>query len=194
MDNTVGSQQRDIIIGTLLGDGFLERNGKNVRLIVDHSLSQREYVIWKKKQLWSIPSVVSEKQRKDPRTNKFYSHCILRTHSLSLFEEYVQLFYLGRRKCIPSGLPELLSPQMLAVWIMDDGYRRNDCNAMRLNTQSFSFEEQCIIQQALKKFQIESTIQKHKNAFVIYIPSRSMETLRSLIRPYVIPSMEYKIA
>ncbi len=194
MDNTVGSQQRDIIIGTLLGDGFLERNGKNVRLVIDHSLSQEKYVIWKKEQLYGIPSVVSIKKRKDIRTNKFYHHCILRTRTLSLFEEYVKLFYKNKRKHIPHELPKLLSPRMLAVWVMDDGYRRNDCNALRLNTQSYFYEEQRVIQQSLQTLNIQSTIQKHKNAFVIYIPSKSMERLRSCIRPYVIPSMAYKIA
>ena len=194
MDNTVGSQQRDIIIGTFLGDGFLERNGKNARLVIDHSLAQEKYVIWKKEQLCDIPSTVSIKQRKDPRTNKFYYHCILRTRTLSLFEEYVKLFYKDKRKCIPRELPTLVSPQMLAVWIMDDGYRRNDCNALRLNTQSYSYEEQRVIQQSLQVLKLKSTIQKHKNTFVIYIPSKSMERLRSYIRPYIIPSMGYKIA
>ena len=194
MDNTVGSQQRDIIIGTLLGDGFLERNGKNVRLIVDHSLAQQEYVIWKKERLDAIPSKLTIKRRKDMRTGKFYSHCILRTRSLPLFEEYVHLFYKDKRKCVPRDLPQYISPQMLAVWIMDDGYRRNDCNAMRLNTQSYSYEEQGVIRTALETVGIESIIQKHKESFVIYIPSRSMERVRSFVRPHIIPSMEYKIA
>ena len=194
MDNTVGSQQRDIIIGTLLGDGFLERNGKNVRLIVDHSLAQEKYVSWKQQQLSGIPSAIAVKHRKDIRTGVLYSHCILRTHSLPLFEEYAALFYKEKRKRIPCDLPIILSPQMFAVWVMDDGYKRSDCNALRLNTQSYSYEEQGIIQKALHQFGIESTIQKHKNAYVIYIPSRSMERVRSLIRPHIIPSMEYKIA
>ena len=128
------------------------------------------------------------------RTGKFYSHCILRTRSLPLFEEYVHLFYKDKRKCVPRDLPRYISSQVLAVWIMDDGYRRNDCNAMRLNTQSYSYEEQGVIRTALETVGIESIIQKHKESFVIYIPSRSMERVRSFVRPHIIPSMEYKIA
>jgi len=50
MGNIVGSQrdlisnQKEVLLGTLLGDGTLELNGECVRLRVDHSIKQRAYV------------------------------------------------------------------------------------------------------------------------------------------------------
>jgi len=50
--NTVGSResltksQNDILIGKILGDGCLERNGINVRLKIEQGDKQREYVNW----------------------------------------------------------------------------------------------------------------------------------------------------
>jgi len=117
----------------------------------------------------------------------------MRTRTSPSLEEYVSLFYKRKRKTVPLSLPRIINPQVLAVWIMDDGYRRNDCNALRLNTQSYSLAEQKIIKQALTALTLESNIQKHKKYFVIYIPSRSMERLRSLVAPFIIPSMDYKI-
>lgn len=194
MNNTVGSQQDNIICGMLLGDSFLERNGKFVRLVSDHSLKQKEYLEWKARQinLLSIPIVL--KKRIDTRTRKIYSHCILRTHTNPALEKYVSLFYQGNRKIIPKQLPLIINPQMLAIWIMDDGYKRNDCNALRLNTQRYSLNEQKIIREALKTIGLKANIQKHKDHFVIYIPSASMKHLRSLVGKFIIPIMEYKIA
>lgn len=77
---------------------------------------------------------------------------------------------------------------------MDDGYKRNDCNAMRLNTQSYTYDDHKVIRESLKNFDIDSHIQKHKAGFVLYIPSHSMNTVRNLVRPFIIESMEYKIA
>ena len=194
MDNTVGSQQRNIISGTLLGDGFLERNGRFVRLVVDHSASQEAYVRWKAEGLAPLRSSIPFKRRIDPQNQQTYSHCILRTHTTPLFEKFVSLFYRGKQKCVPENLPAMINPQMLAVWIMDDGYRRNDCNALRLNTQSYTFAEQKIIQRTLAKLLITLTIQKHKTHFVVYVPSQSMSRLRTLVQPFLIPSMAYKLA
>lgn len=193
MDNTVGSQQRNIICGTLLGDGFLERNGTYVRLVADHSVSQGQYVHWKAQQVLLLRPSIIFKKRIDQRTLRTYKHCILRTRTSPLLEEFFLLFYRRKRKCIPKMLPKMINSQMLAVWIMDDGYKRNDCNALRLNTQGCTFHEQKIIQQSLAKLSIASTIQKHKTHFVIYIPSGAMNRLRILVQPFLIPSMKYKL-
>ena len=40
-------RQKDILIGMLLGDGCLEKNGRNVRLRIEHGLSQKDYLDWK---------------------------------------------------------------------------------------------------------------------------------------------------
>lgn len=194
MDNTVGSQQQNIISGTLLGDGLLERNGRFVRLVVDHSIHQEAYVRWKAEAVALLHPSVSFKSRFDPRTKRTYYHCILRTRTSPQLERYVSLFYKGKQKHVPEILPEIINPQMLAVWIMDDGYKRSDCNALRLNTQGYPFAEQKIVQRTLAKLSIISNVQKHKTHFVVYIPSRSMNRLRNLVQPLLIPSMAYKLA
>src|SRR3989338_1134096 len=194
MDNTVGSRQQNIIIGTLLGDGCLERYGTHVRLVIDHSAKQEVYVRWKAEWLQEFSPSIVLKERSDARTGRMYRHCVLRTRTSSVLEPYISLFYQGKRKCVPPTLPSMMNPQVLATWIMDDGYRRNDCNALRLNTQGYAFAEQRIVQRALAEFSLDATTQKHLSQFVVYIPSRSMDRLRALVRPYMIPSMGYKLA
>ena len=193
MDNTVGSRQGEIIIGTLLGDGFLERNGKYVRLIIDHSAKQRSYVEWMYQELKNFGGQVVYKKQFDSRTNQFYHHSVFRSQTSPALEEYYSLFYKEKRKNIPLTLPKIITPLILAIWFMDDGYRRNDCNAARLNTQSYSAQEHEIIQQALLALGIQSTIHKQSKHLVTYIPSHSMNRLRQLLKGIILPEMEYKI-
>ena len=52
MDNTVGSlsqMQRSVIIGSLLGDGYLRiiSGRRNAFLEINHSIKQKDYVDWK---------------------------------------------------------------------------------------------------------------------------------------------------
>ncbi len=130
----MGSQQFDIICGTLLGDGFLERNGRYARLVIDHFTKQKDYVIWLASMLASLRPVLKEQVRLDSRNGKTYLHIVLRSHTNPILDQYLDLFYENGKKNIPTCLPIILSPLMLAIWIMDDGYKRNDCNAMRINT------------------------------------------------------------
>lgn len=194
MDNTVGSRQQDLIIGTLLGDGFLEKNGRNFRLVMGHSLKQLEYVKWKQQMLLPLTSTLAVTERLDARTNKSYHYATLRTKTAPIFKEYFDLFYRNGHRIIPANLPNVINPRMLAIWVMDDGYKRNDCNALRLNTQAYSYAEQLLIQKSLQRLSLEARIQHHKKTFVIYIPSSSMTKLRELISPYVVESMRYKVA
>ncbi len=190
----MGSPQRKIIIGTLLGDACLERNGKHVRLKIEHSAKQRIYIEWKYNHLRYLGGKITFRKRFDNRTSKYYESYTFRSHSRPELEEFFELFYLGNIKQVPSQLPKIITPLTLAIWIMDDGYKRNDCNAIRLNTQSYSLEEHVIIQTALLSLGIQSQIQKHKDTFVTYIPSRSMDYLGNLVSNLLINEMRYKIA
>src|SRR5918996_918819 len=91
--NPVGSREaehlsqrcKEVLVGTILGDGCLERNGFNVRLRIDHSLSQQAFVDWKWRELKELnPSMPRVVRRVDGRTG--VEHCNYRfsTRSLSV--------------------------------------------------------------------------------------------------------------
>lgn len=50
----VTQRQDAIILGTLLGDGCLERNGTHARLRLEHGISQKSYLLWKYEELKDI--------------------------------------------------------------------------------------------------------------------------------------------
>jgi hypothetical protein len=77
---------------------------------------------------------------------------------------------------------------------MDDGYKRNDCNALRFSTDLFSYEEQLILQKCLgKNFGISSKLHRKGYSWNIYVPTTEMSKVCHLIDEHIILSMKYKL-
>ena len=110
--------------------------------------------------------------------------------------EWRNLFYQDKIKVIPKNISKILtSPLSLAIWFMDDGYKRNDCNALRISTDLFKLQEQQLLVKCLKdNFGVDSAIHKKGKTYNIYIPERSSRKFCELIRPYFIDSLLYKVS
>lgn len=194
---SLSNLQRQVLLGTLLGDAHLERNGRFVRLKIDHSIKQQDYVWWKYDILKNIvpkPPVIIDVY--DQRTKKVYQHCRFATKTLQALEEFYDLFYLNKKKILPLNIKQLLvSPLSLAVWYMDDGACRTDCNALRLHTNSFDLSEQKVLQQVfLENFNIKTNIHKAGgNTYVLYVPSKQAKIFCNLVSSFMLPSMKGKL-
>ncbi|MDD2731730.1 MAG: hypothetical protein PHI53_00875 [Candidatus Pacebacteria bacterium] len=204
MDNTVGSQkkinskQKRLLIGTLLGDGTLELNGRYARLRINHSLKQKTYVEWKHKLLYKLAArdrIVCFSRNADLRTNKTYYFCRFDTNTNFLLDRFYKIFYVNGKKRVPNNIIKVLNdPLSLAVWFMDDGYKRNDCNSLRISTDAFTFKEQILLKNCLKEnFNIDCKIHRKGKYWNIYIPSLEAKKFSRIIKPYIIPEMKYKI-
>ncbi len=203
MGNTVGSQrkltkrQKEILVGMLLGDCCLEKRWKNARLRIEHGLGQKDYLMWKYKEFQKLatskPRIVSSFHRK---TKKAYRRWHFSTFSFPELNSYQTKFYAEKRKRVPRDILKLLkSPLSLAVWFMDDGYKRNDCNALRINTDCFRMREQKLLQQCLKdNFGIKTKLHRKGKSWNIYIPSEETEKFCKIIKPYVVSELRYKIS
>jgi hypothetical protein len=181
----------------MLGDGVLELNGRYPRLRVDHSAKQKEYVRWKYK---IFSNFISNKMRcflgkRNKKTGKRYTHCKFDTISSPVFERFYKAFYRNGKRKIPENIKELLkNPLSLAVWFMDDGYKRNDCNALRINTDAFTLKEQKLLIDALKRnFGINAKLHRKGKDWNIYIPSSESKKFSNLIGKFVIKTMRYKL-
>lgn len=86
-----------------------------------------------------------------------------------------------------------LTERGLAYWIMGDGSLNK--KSMILHTQSYSEEENLILSTELnEKFEFKTKIVPHKNKYwVIVFNSEDTVFLSKLIKPYMIPSMKYKL-
>ena len=193
----LSSRQHAIIVGSILGDGMLEKRWRYPRLRFGHGITQKEYLFWKYNEFQNLtsspPIIVSTWHKK---MAKRYKSWHFSTRAISELMKYWNVFYSNGHKIIPKNIGQLLiDPLSLAVWFMDDGYKRNDCNALRLNTDSFSDKEQKQLQAVLEKnFGIITTIHKKGKYWNLYIPRTSAYKFAQIVRPYIIPSILYKIA
>lgn len=189
-------QQRQIIVGKLLGDGHLEtqNGGRAYRLKIEHSLKQKQYVEW----LYDIfrawvttPPKIRPKQA----AGRAYTNYAFSTVSHSSLRFYGQQFYPTGHKQVPRAIHRLLQPLSLAVWFMDDGSRKSKIHRARLlNTQGFAKGELGRLQKVLEdKFGISTSLRKQREGWQILIPGDQWLKFKRIITPYIIPTMRYKI-
>lgn len=188
-------RQREILVGTLLGDGHLEtlNHGRTYRLKIEHSIKQRDYVEWLLKEFrsWIHTGMYGKlKYEKEYVGFNTYTHGALRF--------YAQQFYSDGKKNVPKMINKLLSPLSLAVWFMDDGsWKSNRHKTYIIHTLGFNKDELMLLQDTLrKKFNVETALHRQKQKYWrLYIVSEYAETFRKIIEPYVslIPSMQNKL-
>ncbi|MFA6552227.1 MAG: LAGLIDADG endonuclease [Candidatus Paceibacterota bacterium] len=206
MDNIVGrlhslfpSHQFDVIIGSLLGDARLEcrsmgkRSLITARFRVHHGHKQKNYVFWKYQILKNL--VLKEPREiswDNPKRNLHEVSWYFHTKSLKEFGILHSYFYKNGVKILPETIFELLTPQMIAVWFMDDG--SNNGGSLTLNTHGFSKKEQeRIVKYFEAKYAIKAKIVKDRNKWKIAIGSYDYNKFISIIKNFVAPSMIYKI-
>lgn len=208
MDNTVGrlqssfpSHQLDVIIGSLLGDGRLEcrsigkRHTITARFRIHHSKKQKKYVFWKYNLLKNLvkkePRMIMawHDKKRDKKHYSWYFH----TKSLENLGFMHYIFYDNHGvKVIPANVLDILTPRALAIWFMDDG--SNVGNSYTLNTHCFSEKEQKMIIDFLKnKYGISATLIHDRSKYKIAIGRNDCDKFNSVIKPHIIPSMNYKI-
>jgi len=191
--------QKEVIIGLLLGDGFLEKSSKSVnpRFCFEQSYPEKEVYLFYvfnfyKLLVSSFPSIITRKP--DKRTGKVYKSLGFKTAAFSCLNEYYNLFYKDRKKVIPKSIDKLLTARGLAHWIMDDG-SKNFYNQTILHKRAFTKEEVILLQNTLKKnFGLKSRLEeKVKNQWIIIINVRQTISLKEIVKPYMHESMVYKI-
>ncbi len=190
-------RQREIIVGTLLGDAHLEtqNGGRTYRLKVEHSAKQKDYIEWLFSELKPLSAQSQLTRKTRPNGREFYE---FRTRSLGALRFYAHQFYDGRKKIVPKMIHKLLkSPLSLAVWFADDGSRKSlKHKTYILHTLAFSKRDLKLLQDALEQnFGIKSRIHKNRTSFRIYIPSSSALRFTNLVEPYLkhIKSMQHKL-
>lgn len=192
MDNTVGSLtqlQLSVIIGCVLGDGHLRivPGRKEAFLEVNHSIKAKEYVDWKYSILKDICRFPPKIRKIDKK--RISSRFFTREHPQ--ITEIYRKFYHEKIKVIPKELR--LNPIILAVWFMDDGSKTKKGDVY-LNTQKFDWKSQRRLLHALRMIGIKGRLNKDKKYYRIRIYKESIPKLLEIIKPYILPTMEYKIA
>lgn len=182
----LSSLQRELVVGSLLGDAYLMPTTAGFCFRVNHGLHQRTYVDWKYAQL-------VEFVRTAPREvgRCYYFRTVTHPEFSSLRAEF---YGESNKKTVPQGLLwNDLGAFGLAIWFMDDG--ASEGRQFRLNTQSFSFEDNIALAEFLRaKFGIIARLNRDKDRFRLRISSAAADEFKALVEPHLMTDMLYKVS
>ena len=206
----VGPHNIDIIsliIGSTLGDSHLEKriNGKGTRIIFEQCGRNVEYLMHFFKILrnggYCNPNPPALKKRIG-RFNNVLFYYRINSYTFNSFNWLHDLFYEQKNgkllKTINPALIHYISPMALAFWFMDDGskckssYRIATCNFTKKDCESLS-------NMINSKFGLSTTVQvcrtlySNQKYYQIYIPKKDVAQFNSIIEPFMVQSMKYKL-
>jgi ubiquinol-cytochrome c reductase cytochrome b subunit len=195
----IGPHNEEVIstlVGSLLGDGWGEKRSGSSRFHVHLSSRNVEYLAWLQKFFYERGYCADTKPKMNIQVGpagKIYRSCKFRTWSFrSLNWLYDSFYNQAGKKQISPEIGDLLTPRALAIWLMDDGSVSG--SGIRISTDSFAFEEVISLQKAIRlKFDLETTVQRHKDKWILYFPKKELPTLVKIVKPNMIPSMHYKL-
>ena len=187
-EDSFSPEQQSIIVGSLLGDGRLECRSKQgtARFRVHHSDQQKDYVFWKYDHLktW-VTRAPWKTVWTDKRNNQEYISWFFHTNTTDALKPWYTFFYPEKEKIVPKNIGEFLDPLALAVWFMDDGCFQP--NSIVLNTQSFTYTEQKIMQKYfLQKYNVHTRIHKDRKNVRLYFGSQERGKIINIIRPHLL--------
>lgn len=200
-----------VIIGSLLGDGHLEKRKKGIgtRLIIEQTNQNVEYLMWLYNNFYKqgyCSSLKPKLFKRIKKKNSVYFGVKFNTFTFSSFNWIHDLFYkikgspMGSEryiKIVPiSFLYENLSPLALAIWYMDDGSKLG--SGFKIATNCFQLselEELCKL--LFEKYNLNCSIHsnkvKDKLTWTLYIKKSSAISFANLIEPFMLNSMKYKL-
>ncbi len=202
-------QQKDILVGSLLGDGFIVFHKTTRQPTYGFCFAQTWYAVDYVEHMYQIfkPFVGTPPKRNliggiKPGLPKRHE-VRFKTYSHPEFKYYYDLFYPEvdgqRKKRVPKNIKDLLTAEGLAYWYMDDGTTRASKTKTRqnsyvLSTQGFCWEDQVLLAHALKeRFDLDVGIHKDKSFFKLGFKVSSNIRLVDLMKPYIHPYFEYKL-
>jgi LAGLIDADG DNA endonuclease family/NADH-Ubiquinone oxidoreductase (complex I), chain 5 N-terminus len=202
----IGPHNNDIIsmiIGSTLGDSHLEKrkNGIGTRVIFEQSNDNVEYLMWFHNYFASKGYCNNAKPNLQIRIRQkgkvFYQYRI-NSYTFSSFNWIHEMFYklVDNKyiKIVPLNIGEYLTPLALAILFMVDGSSLG--KGARIATNCFTLEEVKFLCNVLKsKYNIIATPNKcgKDKGHIIYIHVNSMKIFTNIVKPYLLPSLYYKL-
>ena len=187
-------RQKDIALGSLLGDAYLRPSGTSFSLSFTHGEKQKAYLDWKREEFQNFIT------QEDYYCNTREFRGNLPTYQIATIThpyltELHDMCYGSGKKVVTSEWLEQLSPLSLAVWYMDDGSINKRYKTIVLCTNSFSYDEQVLIIDFLAaRFGTVAKIEpRRNNQTVLRINASQRYRFLELISPHIPDCMSYKL-
>ena len=187
----LSDRQRNILIGSLLGDANINLKGKECRVFFKHSVNQAELLKWKRKEFEGITGMPINRFEQRVKGKKYgFVQFVTLTHPA--FTVLHKVFYRDGKKIVPKNVDRILiSPISLATWIMDDGAKDNA--GLTIQTHSFKNDEVGLLIRVLRdNFDLIATSRKNKGKSIIYFPQAEIKKLWEIVGSHILPEYRYK--
>lgn len=200
----IGPHQSDIIsllVGILLGESWGEKRVDASRFHLHVSSRNLEYLSWLQTQLaqngYCSPGKPKLTRQIGKKGKQYFSYKI-RTYSFSSLTWLYDLFYescpetLQFRKRISPTLEKWLTPQALAVWLMNDGGASGA--GIRVALHCFTKKDVELLQHILlSKWGLLTTLHKSGSRWVLCIPKHHCPFFLKIVDPFLHKSMRDKV-
>jgi hypothetical protein len=186
-------EQRGLLVGMLLGAG--KRNQNN--FLIQHSIAQENYILYKKEVLELITQKPVSLRRVHYQGKDFLS---IEPKQIPLIRVLVQKLYPAGTQKISRKFLNLLTLPGIAIWFMDKGAKsfkkkNGKIHALEvtLNTYLSQLENEVIVTYFSEVWGFQWGLSKSKNTYRLRMGTQAGKQFLSVIRPYVHPSMLYKV-
>ncbi len=184
-----------LIIGSLLGNSYMEKNEKGVRIVFIKCSGNIEYLI----QFFNYLSNIGYCKSKKPKLNKVISknnkvlyYFKTESYYLTQLEWLYKIFYKNNMKTISLSLKEYLTPLSITTWYLDNTNKLyvSENQGFYLNNKDLEY-----ISQIFKdKFNINTTYKlESKGKVAFYIEKETFNHFNDLTKPYISSSLQYKL-
>jgi hypothetical protein len=196
---------RGALIGMTLGDGYIDaRHGPSATFRVEHAIAQRKYAEFKLARLKALVGgrgELRQRDRPDKRTGRTYQMVgfvvgdnVFRTIHGYVYHEGVKTY--SRR------MLDMLTPEGIAYWYLDDGYAKQVFQRGKLSsvyTMLYTYcsegEVQTIIEYFVEVWNIRpGKIRMYGDKWVVKFNTSESKKFIALILDYVPECMRYKTA
>jgi len=210
-------EDRGMLIGMVFGDGHISvrkrlKSGKyeyeSSELVIKHSVAQQDYCLHKAALVRGIFGGKFTVRNGVTKLNEKEYYWVHFTKSHSYFRILKSLLYPEGKKRFTRQALEMLTPAGIALWYMDDGNARTNLSdktgfvsscSTQIATMCSKEEVDEIVNYFLRVHEIEFKVrfdrrQTEGKQYYIEANTANSQKFARLIKPYVIPSMLYKLA
>jgi len=181
-------EQKEIILGTSMGDGYLDKKGN---LKITHCSKQYPYLYWLHHKLKPLSGNMYYDE-----TTEAYN---FKVKSLDFTKDLrTQIYSKNRKKIVVWDVLKKLTPLSLAIWFMDDGSISGSNNS--LHTEGYSHKDRKLICKYFKEtWEINTSVKRafnkkqNKYYYYNYFDAENSYKFSQIIKYHLLPSMLYKL-
>lgn len=187
-------QLMKLISAFVMGDGSLEKHGKNSRISISHSINNLDYLNWKKRVLEQVTNC-SEYDRIIKNKNHSPNR-VIRSKTHPLYEKIRNRMYLHNKKVLDPHYLKLLDFEVLAILIQDDGSSSSTNGKLTnlyIHTNSYSYAENLLLKKTIENnLGLMFNIVMNKGYYELRLRNKDYPKLYVGCKPYIFKSFEYK--